>query len=190
MSNFVQDFMKAMGPAIVPQVASSLKVQPTVVEQIVPQLVPMILTGLKKQKDEFGGEARVDHILNKYGNPAALMDLAGLLTSKAKQTPDAELGGLLGGAGTQAAGLLSKQFNLKSTQVAQMITMLAPVVLGFLSQQKGKAGIGAVASLLDQNGDGSILDDVAGFLLKNAGGKSGAAGAIGSLLGGLLGKKK
>jgi len=191
MSAFVQEFMKTMGPAIVPQFASTLKMSPSVVQQILPQVVPMILTGLKKQKDEFGGEARVDHILNKYGSAAALTNIAGLLTGKANQTPDATLGGLLGNAGPQAASLLSKQFNLKGTQIAQMITMLAPVVLGFLSQKKEKgAGISGVASLLDQDGDGSILDDVAGFLLKNAGGKSGSGGAIGSLLGGLLGKRK
>ena len=190
MSDLVQEFMKAMGPKIVPHMASSTKLSPSMIEQIVPQLVPMIITGLKKQKDEFGGEARVDHILNKYGSASALMDIAGLLSAKSKQTPDPTLGGLLGSAGTQAASLLAKQFNLKGNQISMLITMLAPVVLGFLSQKKNQAGIGGVASLLDQNGDGSVLDDVAGFLLKNTGGSGGIGGAVGSLLGGLLGKKK
>jgi len=191
MSEFVQEFMKSMGPSVVQQFASTLKMNPSLVQQILPQVVPMILTGLKKQKDEFGGEARVDHILNKYGSASALENIAGLLTSKAQQTPDATLGGLLGNAGTQAAQLLSKQHNVKSSQIAQMITMLSPMVLGFLTQKRDQgAGVSGIASLLDQDGDGSILDDVAGFLLKNVSGTSGSSGAIGSLLGGLFGKKK
>ncbi|MEZ4765259.1 MAG: hypothetical protein R3C26_19375 [Calditrichia bacterium] len=53
----------------------------------------------------------------------------------------------------------------------------------------GSSGIGA---LLDQNGDGSILDDVAGFLMKglSGGGSQGAGGLLGGLLGGLFGSKK
>lgn len=191
MSAFVQEFMKTLGPSVVQQFASTLKMNPSMVQQILPQVVPMILTGLKKQKDEFGGEARVDHILNKYGSASALQNIAGVLAAKAQQTPDATLGGLLGNAGPQAAGLLSQQFNLKGNQIAQMITMLSPMVLGFLTQKRDQgAGVSGIASLLDQDGDGSILDDVAGFLLKNAGGKSGRGGALGSLLGGLLGKRK
>ncbi len=35
----------------------------------------MILGGLKKQKDNHGGEERVDHILNKYGSSSVLDDI-------------------------------------------------------------------------------------------------------------------
>ncbi|RPI01307.1 MAG: DUF937 domain-containing protein [Calditrichaeota bacterium] len=189
MSSFVQEFMESMGPQVVGQMASNLKVSPSAVQAILPQLVPMIITGLKKQKDDFGGEARVDHILNKYGNPDSLGDIAGLLAGKAKQAPDASLGGLLGTAGPQAANMLSKQFKIKPNQVAQMITMMSPLVLGFLSQKKNQgAGLSGIASMLDQDGDGSILDDVAGFLLKGAGGGR-SGGALGSLLGSLLKKR-
>ena len=49
-----------------------------------------------------------------------------------------------------------------------------------------------MAGLVDQNGDGSILDDVAGFLMKglSGGGSKGAGGLLGGLLGGLFGGKK
>lgn len=53
-------------------------------------------------------------------------------------------------------------------------------------------GSGGIGSLLDQDGDGSILDDVAGFLMKGllGGGSSKGGGSVmGSILGGLFGKK-
>jgi hypothetical protein len=41
--------------------------------------------------------------------------------------------------------------------------------------------------LIDQNGDGNILDDVAGFLMRGVGGAQSPPQQRGGLLGGLLG---
>lgn len=51
-----------------------------------------------------------------------------------------------------------------------MIPALAPIILGALTRKRDTSnkGIGGIGSLLDANGDGSILDDVAGFILKGA----------------------
>jgi len=53
-----------------------------------------------------------------------------------------------------------------------MIPVLAPLILGALSRKRdttGSSGISGIGSLLDANGDGSIIDDVAGFLLRGRG---------------------
>jgi len=42
-----------------------------------------------------------------------------------------------------------------------------------------------VGALLDADGDGSILDDVAGFLMKGGGTRTQNKNILGSLLGGL-----
>jgi len=42
--------------------------------------------------------------------------------------------------------------------------------------------------LLDADGDGSIIDDVAGFLLKGSTGKGAGKSVLGSLLGGIFRK--
>lgn len=73
--------------------------------------------------------------------------------------------------------------------------MLAPVILGFLTKKRDQEGMGSsgISALLDQDGDGSVLDDVAGFLMQGLGGGSTqkqSGGLLGSLLGGLLGGKK
>ena len=48
-----------------------------------------------------------------------------------------------------------------------------PVILVFLPNKRDSQGAGSIGieSLLDQNGDGSILVDVAGFLLNQATGQ-------------------
>jgi len=159
MATFIEEFMQSMGPEVSKQLASSLGFNKKTAAQVIPQVAPLILGGLKKQMQEHGGEARVDHILNKYGS----------------------------------ADVLDNIFKLKENVAMKIIPMLAPVLLGALTQKRDKGGVGSsgIAALLDSDGDGSILDDVAGFLMSGlAGGGSKKSGALGSLLGGLLGKRR
>ena len=78
----------------------------------------------------------------------------------------------------------------------KLIPMLAPVILGALTKKRDTgAGSGGIGALLDQDGDGSVLDDVAGFLINSMGKGSrrrggGLGGALGGILGGLLGKRR
>lgn len=191
MPNFLEEFMSSMGPEVSKKMGSALNIDQNIIQKIIPQVAPMILGGLKNQKDNFGGEQRVDHILNKYGSADVLQNLDQLFSNKLNDPKaDPKLGGLLGDAGTQAANLISKNFNLDSNTVMKLIPMLAPVILGFLSNKRDTQGAGSsgIAALLDQNGDGSILDDVAGFLLNQATGQK-SGNLLTNLLGGLFGKR-
>jgi len=166
-------------------------VDQSAVQKLIPQLAPLIISGLKVQKDTQGGDARVDHILNKYGDASVLNNIKDLISSKAQASSvDPNLGGLLGAnGGLQAAQTLAKSLNIDASTVMKMIPTLAPLLLGFLSKKRdtGGAGISGIGSMLDADGDGSILDDVAGFLMKGgaATGTTRGKGILGSLLGGL-----
>lgn len=191
MAGILDELMSSLGGDVTKQLSNTLGLDQGAASKIIPMVAPMILGGLKKQKDEHGGEERVNHILNKYGSSSVLDDIGGLFKSKASDpNADPKLGGLLGDAGVQATNLVSKQFNIDSGSASKIIPMLAPVVLGFLSKKRDADGLGSngIASLLDQDGDGSILDDVAGFLTKGLGGSVGDI--LGGLAGGLFGGKK
>lgn len=194
MGNLLDDFMGSMGSQVTSQLSSQLGIDKNTAGAIVPQVLPMILGGLKKQKDNYGGAERVDHILNKYGSSSVLDDIGGLFSQKAQDSnPDPALGGLLGDAGVQASNLFGKQFNLDGNTASKIIPMLAPVVLGFLTKKRDSGeGSSGIASLLDQDGDGSVLDDVAGFLMSGLAGTSTQkkGGLLGGLLGSLFGSKK
>ncbi len=188
MPSFVEEFMNSVGPKVTEELSKNLGIKKDVANQVVPQLVPMILSGLKKQKDEYGGPERVDHILNKYGDPNALDNLSALFSQKKHDdNVDPSLGGLLGNSGIQATQMIMEKFNLDGNAASRLIPMLAPVVLGALSRKRDVegAGLSGIAALLDQDGDGSILDDVAGFLFQSFG-SSNKSGGLGNMLGGML----
>jgi len=191
MAGILDELMSSLGGDVTKQLSNTLGLDQSAASKIIPMVAPMILGGLKKQKDEHGGEERVNHILNKYGSSSVLDDIGGLFKSKANDpNADPKLGGLLGDAGVQATNLVSKKFNIDSGAASKIIPMLAPIVLGFLSKKRDAGGLGSsgIASLLDQDGDGSILDDVTGFLTKGLGGSLGDT--LGGLASGLFGGKK
>jgi hypothetical protein len=195
MANFIDEFMKTYGSEVTQHMSSTYGVDQRTVQKLIPQLAPLILGGLKRQKDDQGGDARVDHILNKYGDQSVLGNIKDLISSKANDpTADANLGGLLGSeGGVQAAQVLGNSLGINASTIAKMIPALAPLILGALSKKRdtGNSGIGGIGSLLDADGDGSIIDDVAGFILKGGSGQAAKGkGVLGSILGGLFGTKR
>lgn len=194
MAGFLDEFLKSYGPEVTKQMSSNFNVDQGTVQKLIPQLAPLIIAGLKKQKDTQGGDERVEHILNKYGDASVLNNIKDLVSSKAKASQvDPNLGGLLGdGGGLQAAQALAKSLNIDASTIMKMIPALSPLILGALSKKRdtGGKGITGIGALLDADGDGSILDDVAGFLLKGgASSQKQGKGILGSLLGGLTRRK-
>lgn len=188
MTDFLSEFMKNYGPEVSRQMSTHFGIKKHQAEQVIPQVLPMIMGGLKRQMETRGGAERIDHILNKYGKADVLDNIGETLQQKYRDDKvDSGLGGLLGDSGPQAADLLSKNIKLDPGLAARLIPMLAPIILGALTNKrdKGNAGLGGIAGLIDQDGDGQILDDVAGFLFQGLG--SGTSHQKGSLLGGLLG---
>jgi len=193
MAGFIDEFMNSMGPEVSQQLARNLGINKRTAMQIIPQVAPLILGGLQRQKMDYGGEERVDHILNKYGSASVLDDIGELFSQKIQDsTADPRLGGLLGDSGVQASNALQNKFNLDAGTAMKIIPMLAPVILGFLTKKRDADGLGSsgIAAMLDADGDGSILDDIAGMFLQNTGGAGSKGNILGGLLGGLLGKKR
>jgi hypothetical protein len=105
------------------------------------------------------------------------------------------LGHILGGSQGQVAQQVSEKSGLDMGQVAQILMFLAPIVMGYLGRQKQEQNVGAdgiggllggllggvqsqaqpeqggsmldlASSMLDQNRDGSSLDDIASMAYK------------------------
>ena len=195
MASIMDEFMRSLGPEVSDQLSANLGIERNAVEQMLPQIAPMILGGLKRQKDHYGGQERVDHILNKYGSADVLDNIGDFFSAQVQnQDADPRLGGLLGDSGMQATNALSKQFNISGSTAMKIIPMLAPIILGFLTKTRDQGGAGSpgIASILDRDGDGSILDDVAEMFLQGSAGRSRSRGGglLGGLLGSLLGRRR
>ena len=195
MNNIMEEFLSSLGPEVSDQPSTNLGIDKNAVQQMLPEIAPMILGGLKRQKDNYGGQERVDHILNKYGNAEVLDNIGDFFSSQVeRQDADPRLGGLLGDSGVQATNMLSKQFNLDGSTAMKIIPMLAPILLGFLTKTRDQDGAGSsgISAMLDRDGDGSILDDVAEMFLQGSmgGSRRGGGGLLGGLLGSLLGGRR
>jgi hypothetical protein len=194
MNDLLQGLLGGVSPQITNQLSSKFGIDQNIASQLLPAVAPLILGGLKRQA-QTGGEQRVEHILSKYGNENVLNNVEGTIQQQAAQTPDPDLGGLLGGSGTQAAQALSGKFGIDMNTAMKLIPILAPFVLGALSKHKnspagqpGHTAKGGLMDFLDRNGDGSVLDDVMGFLGSSRTGNSQQqGGGLGGMLGNILG---
>ena len=188
--SFLQELQQSLGPQVSEQLATNLGLERDQAEQAFGKVAPLILGGLKRQAEQ-GGEDRVNHIVQKYGRASALDDIGTHIQRRAEDTnPDPSLGGLLGNAGPQAAGLLDDKLGLSKGMGMKLIPILAPLILGALKKRAnaspapsgGGGGGGLLTSILDRDGDGNILDDVAGMIFKTGGSSGGRSG------GGLIAK--
>ncbi len=194
MSSFIEELLgSSAGAQAVNELTSKLGLPKEHAEGIMQQVAPMILAGLKKQMETHGGPERVDHILNKYGDDSVLENVPNVISSKLnEEQADPGLGGLLGDSGFKAADLISKKFGLDAGSAMKLIPALSPIILGMLTRKKKQdsAGLSGIAALIDQDGDGSILDDVAGFLMGSSGGAKNLGGnLLGGLMGSIFGRK-
>ncbi len=118
------------------------------------------------------------------------------------------LGHVFGGKEENVANAVSKSSGIDLGQAMSILKVAAPFLMGYLGKKKqaenisDQNGIGdllggllggeskqsqsLVNQLLDADGDGSIIDDVAGMLLSGGNKKK---GGLGGLLGGLFGGK-
>jgi hypothetical protein len=190
---FLDDLYQEHGQSVQQRVSTELGIPPDKAARALPTVAPIILAGLKREMEKSGPagvETRIQD-LNNNGIP-----------------DDQEVGGLLGGKGKEASTLMANQLGISGEAAAKLIPMLAPIIIGMLMKKGGGAasgqggaggaggGLGGIASILDRNGDGSILDDLSGLISKGgvgdlmATGGANKSGCLGSILGGLLGGKK
>lgn len=96
---------------------------------------------------------------------------------------------VLGGKQSSAIDMISKMSGLDGNKSGNLMMMLAPMVMGMLGKEKKQQGLdaggiaqflmssvgsasakqeemGLIGKLLDQDGDGSIMDDIAGMGMK------------------------
>ncbi|HZW62054.1 MAG TPA: DUF937 domain-containing protein [Flavobacteriaceae bacterium] len=115
---------------------------------------------------------------------------------------------VLGNKQQHVTTALSQKSGIDAGNVAQILKVAAPILMGVLGKQKREQNVSSqsgieslldnlvknnsaqqeqsfLESILDADGDGSVIDDVAGMVLGGSKKKSG----LGGLLGGLFGKK-
>ena len=174
--------------------------------------LPVLMGAMKRNAATPEGAAGLMSALSSKHDGGILDNLGGLFGGGVDQSVMDDgagiLGHVLGGKQSQVQNALSQKSGIDAGAVGNILKVAAPLLMGFLGKQTQQQnvtdanGLGSllgglmggdssggkqqslVESFLDSDGDGSILDDVAGMML--GGGQQ--KGGLGGLLGGLFGK--
>lgn len=193
MPGLMDLFGAALGGDLQRQLGQRIGADPQATGSAIEAALPMLLSGLSRNASEPGGAESLLGALRNDHDGSVLDDLGGLL------------GGTLGGRTANGAGILghvlgdrqetaqravARSSGLDGAQAAQLMAMLAPIVMGVLGRTQRSQGLdagglasmlqseqasaaearpdlmGLATQLLDRNNDGSVLDD----LMKGLGG--------------------
>lgn len=177
MSSVLDEVRQQLGPDTIQQLSGALGTDPDATSNAVSLALPALLGGLANNAAEPQGAAALDNALNQHDG-SILDNLGGMLGGGAG-------GGALGGIGGAILGHIfggrrgsveegvGKASGLNAAQVAQLMAILAPIVMGVLGRMKQKKG-------LDANRLPEVLNE----------GGGGLEGGLGSILGGMFGQKR
>lgn len=151
---------------------------------------------LSKNASSQEGASALANALDRDHDGGILDNFMDVLGGNAKPTNERAMNGagilghLLGGKQNGAIDMISKMSGLGGDKTGSLMSMLAPLVLGTLGkakkeqsmgvedlssfitgsvkqhQDKGAPEMGIIGKFLDQDGDGNIMDDVAGMGMK------------------------
>ncbi|MEZ4728915.1 MAG: DUF937 domain-containing protein [Caldilineaceae bacterium] len=195
MNDLLGTLSQQMSGQVVDQISKQLAVDPKTAQSAINTALPMLLGAISRNAASPQGAQALDKALNQHDG-AILNDLLHAVTNQAQTADGAKiLGHVFGNRQANVQQGLSQLSGIAPDTSAQLLAILAPVVMGALGQTKRSNGFGAddlatllggqrqnfdgplgnLVGLLDMDGDGSIVDDVMGMGSK--------------LLGGFFGKK-
>jgi len=202
-----------LGKQIISGVAGSTHQDKKKTEGVLTMALPVLTKALQRNSATPEGAQSLMGALSKKHNGSILDNLGDLFNGGVNDevTSDGEkiLGHVLGNKQAGVQQVIGQKANLNSGAVGTILKVAAPILMGVIGKQKQQQNvsnseglIGMLGGLLggsstqneqsflekvlDADGDGSVIDDVAGMFLGGGNNKKNEGG-IGNLLGGLFG---
>jgi len=176
-----------MGQQIVNGVVEKLGVNNDQAKVAISTAVPLLLTALNKNANS-GDAQNIARALERDHDGSILDNLGAFFQGGNFSDGLGILSHVLGGKQPQVENAIGKSTGLSSSQISQILAMVAPIVMGYLGKQKQQNGLDAnglstllgglvgnvtqnnqremstIEKLLDRDGDGSVIDDAMDFL--------------------------
>ena len=210
MSGLLDLLNSPMGKQLISGVAGQTGQSENKTADVLSMAMPLLLGAMKKNVSSPQGAEGLMNALSSKHDGSILNDLGGLFGGGVDQSVMDDgagiLGHVFGSRQSNVESALSQKSGMDASSIANILKIAAPIIMGFLGKQRSQnnvsdaGGMNAllggllggesrqnqslIESLIDADGDGSVLDDVAGMVL--GGGKK--KGGLGGLLGGLFGK--
>ncbi len=187
---FTQELLDSLGEDVGSKLASQNLLSKEQTKEALGSLSPVILSSLKRKQEELD-EGSFEALLESAS--ASESHLENLDDTLSLETPNPEIGGVLDAqAQDQTVMALSKKLGVGSGIAKKVLPMLIPIILGQLMKKGKQSGGGqsrssGIGGILDRNGDGTMIDDIAGMIL--GGGSSSKQGFIRMILSMIFGRK-
>ncbi|NJN49950.1 MAG: DUF937 domain-containing protein [Polaribacter sp.] len=200
-----------LGKNIINGVSSSTGNDANKTSSVLTMAMPVLMKAMERNASTTtGAEGLVNALSNKHDGSILnnLGDLfKGGVNNDVINDGSKILGHILGNKQNGVEQVISQKAGIDAGSVSKILKIAAPILMGYLGKQKQEQNIndaGNITNLiggllgnnqannqqnfleqiLDADGDGSVVDDVAGMLL----GGNKKQGGIGGMLGGLFGK--
>jgi hypothetical protein len=178
--NILDAILNHQDGAAVQQLAQQFGVDPDQATSALSALVPQLAAGVQRNIQQPGGLDGLMGALAGGTHDEIMNDPSLLGQASSTDMGNGILGQLLGSrdVSRQVASTAASQTGLSADLMKQMLPLAAALVMGALSRQTSAAGVsaqssgllGSLESMLDQNRDGSMVDDVVGMMGKFLGG--------------------
>jgi len=189
MSDILQELHGALGSSGMQQIAAQLGTDPATARNAVTTALPVLIGALARNaSDPQGAGALLGALQRDHAGGGALNDVMGAITGHASGPGGSILGHVLGDRQAAVTQGVGQATGLGAQGAGTLLAMLAPLLLGALGRRQAQGGLdagalagmlatqrqatplpgslGAITRLLDADGDGSALDDVADMVGK------------------------
>lgn len=211
MSGILDLLNSDLGKTIISGVAGQTNQPQNKTQDVLTMALPVLMQAMKRNASTPQGAEGLLGALSSKHDGSILDNLGGLfgggVDSNILNDGEKILGHVLGNKQQNVANTLGVKSGMDAGSVAQILKVAAPILMGILGNQAKQQNVsnsGGIESLLggllggssakneqsflesilDADGDGSVIDDVAGMVL----GGNKKKGGLGGLLGGLFGK--
>ena len=204
-----------LGKSIISGVAGSTGQDTNKTSSVLTMALPVLMKAMQRNSATPEGANGLMGALNKHDG--SILDNLGGLFDGGVNTDVLQDGGnilnhVLGSKQQGVEQVIGQKTGMDSDAISSILKTAAPLLMGVLGKQSRQDnvsdsnGLGGMLGgllggnsadkeqsfleqILDADGDGSIVDDVAGMILGGANQKSSTGGVLGGLLGGIFGKK-
>ena len=204
-----------LGKSIISGVAGSTGQDNSKTSSVLTMALPVLMKAMQRNSATPQGAEGLMGALNKHDG--GILDNLGDLFKGGVNADVLQDGGnilkhVLGNKQQGVEQVIGQKSGMDSSAVAGILKTAAPILMGVLGKQSRQENVGNSSDLsgllggllggnsaqkeqsfleqiLDADGDGSIVDDVAGMVLGGGNQQKSGGGILGGLLGGLFGKK-
>ncbi|PNQ73130.1 hypothetical protein C1T31_09080 [Hanstruepera neustonica] len=211
MSGILDLLNSDLGKTIISGVSGQTNQPTNKTADVLTMALPVLMAAMKRNASTPQGAEGLMGALNNKHDGSILDNLGGLFSGGVDDSVmtdgDKILGHVLGSKKQGVEKIIGDKAGVDTSSVAQILQVAAPILMGVLGKQSRQNNVSSANDLsgllggllggndarqeqsfleqiLDADGDGSIVDDVAGMVLGGAKKK----GGLGGLLGGLFGK--